>query len=325
MSLLKTKFFRRTLRTVVAIFLFLNFMVAMHALRLTYHYEANELAYLKPENMTTFQKAMTIFTGFKIPKRTIDAFPDAPFSDVRLQNEVGQMLAGWLAPSSDTTVAARGTVIVWHGHGSSKAAKLPEIAAFRSLGFRVVAFDFRAHGASQGNVCTIGIRESSDVRRVFGYVRDSLKEKNIVLYGMSLGASTILKAMAEDSTLKPQRLILECPFASLRHATAGRLRLLNIPAAPWSDALMCWASILRGINAYEMQPQAFAKSITPNTPTLLNWGQNDPRVTRIETDTIFAHLASRDKKLTIFENSAHQSYCAQEPEKWLALMTLFLK
>ena len=58
-----------------------------------------------------------------------------------------------------------------------------------------------------------GWKEIRDVKAAYDFIR--LKgENDIILYGVSLGAATILRAINEYS-LSPEKIILEMPFGSL--------------------------------------------------------------------------------------------------------------
>jgi len=70
-----------------------------------------------------------------------------------------------------------------------------------------------------------------------------------------------------------------------------------------------------------MKPGEFAKKI--NCPVLLQWGKNDPRVTRGETDVIYANIMA-PKKLVIYETAGHESLCKKENEKWMTEVQTFL-
>jgi alpha-beta hydrolase superfamily lysophospholipase len=115
----------------------------------------------------------------------------------------------------------KGTVLMFHGHGSNKSAVIREAEEFYSLGYNVITTDFRAHGNSEGTICTIGYNESKDVKAVYDYIQQK-GETNIVLWGISLGASTITKAIY-DYNLQPSKIILEMPFGSLNNAVKAEL------------------------------------------------------------------------------------------------------
>ena len=59
------------------------------------------------------------------------------------------------------------------------------------------------------------------------------------------------------------------------------------------------------------------------TPTLLPWGIADPRVTRAETATIFAHLAGPKQRVD-FVGAGHEPYWPRHPRQWQEAVARFL-
>ena len=57
---------------------------------------------------------------------------------------------------------------------------------------------------------------------------------------------------------------------------------------------------------------------------LLQRGRNDNRVTQEETEKIYNNISSQ-KKLVIYENSGHESFCNKETQKWTNELTAFLQ
>ncbi|WP_420155237.1 alpha/beta hydrolase [Siphonobacter sp.] len=302
---------------ILVIFLIINVLMAFHAYRFTYFYEAHEAQFRRPEQMTTGEKLSQALFGFRIPKRSVNETPDWPYQTIRLKNERNQTLVGWYSPVEE---APKGTVILWHGHGSAKSRVLAEATYFRRLGYAVALFDFRAHGQSDGNVCTIGYHETNDVKTVYDWVR-AKGEQRIILWGMSMGAATILKAIPEFN-LQPTKVIVECPFASLEDAVRGRLRSLHLPEQPLANLLLFYGGLERNLKAWEYQPAEYARKLT--MPVLLQWGRSDPRVSRDETDRIYYNLASSQKQLVIYQESGHQSFCRHETDRWERTVHNFL-
>jgi uncharacterized protein len=215
---------------------------------------------------------------------------------------------------------SRGTVALFHGHGSKKSALLPEAAVFRKLGYNTLLLDFRAHGGSEGNTCTIGFYEAEDVKLAYEHLV-ALGEKNIVLYGASLGAATITKAI-DQYGLKPSRVILDMPFASLTDAVTGRLKIMHVPAEPLGTMLTFWGGVTHGFWAFDHNPWQYVQSI--RCPVLLQRGKNDLRVTQAETEKIFRNIGS-PKKMVIYDSSSHESFYKKEPAKWRNEVTTFLQ
>jgi uncharacterized protein len=310
------RFFRRLLYFALFVFLLLNVVAAFHAYQFTHFYDDESLRRLKPEDLSTLEKAQMVFTGTRFPKSKIKSQPDQPFERVLLKTEEGLNLEGWYVKAKP----GKGTVILHHGHGSSKSAVLPEAAYFHQLGYHTFSLDFRAHGNSEGNACTIGYKETEETKLAYDYIR-SRGEKNIILWGVSMGAATILKAVPEHQ-LQPSRIILECPFGTLQDAVKGRVKMMHLPPSPIAEMLTFWGGVEQQFWAFDYEPAEDAKRI--DCPVLLNWGLHDARVSRQETDLIYTNLPTTRKQLVVFENSGHQSYCRNEETQWKKAVKSFL-
>ena len=301
------------------VFVVLNVMVASHAYHLT-HFFTDAPRPARMETLSRGDKAKAILLGVRYPKsKVVDSF-QVPHRTVQLTTDDGISLESWIAPAA--TSIPRGTILLFHGHGSNKSAIIREATAFHAMGWQVMLTDFRAHGNSGGEVCTIGANEALDVKAVYEYARRELGEKNLVIWGISLGASTTLHAMASYQ-IRPERLMLEMPFATLHDAVKGRLRTMKLPAEPFATMLTFWGGIQHGFWAFNLQPAYDASAVS--CPVLLQWGFKDPRVTEQETHTIFAQLGTNRRTLMKYFQSGHESLLKKEPEKWRAVVGDFLR
>jgi alpha-beta hydrolase superfamily lysophospholipase len=313
------KWLKRLGYLLIFLFLLLNIMVASHAYHLT-RFFANAPKPPKMEDMGWATKTKALLLGVAYPKsKVVDSF-QVPHRPVAITTEDGVVLESWIAPASASV--SRGTILMFHGHGSNKSAIIREAAAFHAMGWQVVLTDFRAHGNSSGEICTIGANESLDVKAVYDYARRELREKNLAIWGISLGASTTLHAMA-NYNIRPERLLLEMPFATLHDAVKGRLRTMHLPAEPLSTMLTFWGGLQHGFWAFSLQPAEDARAVS--CPVLLQWGFKDNRVTEQETNTIFTKLATNQRTLMKYYQSGHESLLKKEPAKWQAVVSDFLR
>ncbi|MEO5890014.1 MAG: alpha/beta fold hydrolase [Ferruginibacter sp.] len=300
-------------RTLLFIFILLNIITAFHAYKFTHFYNAGEISV---NNNSGWDKTKTILFGINAVKRPNKILTDTALQTVYLTTKDSIKIEGWYIPVARP---AKGTIILFHGHGSTKSAVANEAEAFRKMGYHTLLIDFRAHGNSGGNTCTIGYYETEDVKLAYDYIKEK-GEKNIVLWGISMGAAAISKAM-NDYSLQPSKIILEMPFGSILQAAEGRIKIMGLPPEPLAVLITFWGGTEHGFWAFEMKPSEFAKKIT--TPTLLQWGKNDTRVSQSETDLIYQNLAGV-KKLVVYENSGHESLCKKENSKWLLELQNFL-
>jgi uncharacterized protein len=296
-------------------FVLLNVVVMFHAYKFTHFYEPSEVINKAEKDKTGWDKTKDMLFGFNAIKQKNIA-PDSAYKTIALTTGDGLKLEAWyfVVPN------AKGSIAMFHGHGSKKSAVLKEAASFQKLGYNTLLIDFRAHGNSEGNTSSIGYFEGEDVKLGYEYLQKT-GEKNILLWGISLGAAAVTKAM-NDYTLAPSKIILEMPFGSLSEAVVGRVKMMGLPAQPISTLLTFWGGVEHGFWAFNMKPFEYVAKI--KCPVLLQRGKNDPRVTEKETNDIFANIAA-PKKLVIYEDCGHESLCTKEHDKWMAEVSAFLQ
>ena len=224
------RFLKRLAWTCLTLFLLLNVIGAFHAWKFTHFYDEGGRKNKLPEQMNAGEKLRTILFGVRIAKSVTTQRPVVPYETVLLHTQNGLRLEGWWIPVN----AAKGTVILFHGYNGNKGSLFPEADRFRALGYNTFLLDFRAHGNSEGLTCSVGYKEAEDVKLAWDYVQQKSRAP-IVLWGVSMGAAAILKAVPEYG-LTPQKVILQCPFATLTDAVKSRMRSVHLPAFPLSVA-----------------------------------------------------------------------------------------
>ena len=304
--------------TMVIGFILFNFMTAMQAYKLTHFYDRGSVKPVAPNNRTTRDNIHDILLGPNAIKSTSIAPPDTSLKTVFLSTKDQLILEGWYIRTTDSL--PKGTVILFHGHGGSKSGVLCEAEGFRTLGYHTLLVDFRAHGNSEGNTSTIGYTEAEDVQLAYEYILKEKKDSNIILWGISMGAAAITKAV-NDYALLPKKIILEMPYASILQAAEGRIRMMGVPPEPLARFITFWGGVEHGFWAFDMKPFEFVKNI--NSPVLIQWGEKDNRVTRKEIDMIYSNIPV-SKKLVTYSNSGHESLCKNEHSKWMFEIYSFL-
>lgn len=311
------RFLKILLKSLLIIFVLLNVIVAFHAYKFTHFYDRGEVSIKYPEKKTGWDKTKEILFGINAVKQQNTNASDSTYKTIILTTKDSIKLEAWYIPAD----SAKGTICMFHGHGGKKSGTNDEAAVFHKLGYNTFQIDFRAHGNSGGNTCTIGYDESEDVKLAYDFIK-ARGEKNIVLWGISMGASTITKAI-KDYQLNPGKIILEMPFGTIQDAAAGRLKMMGLPPQPLATLITFWGGIEHGFWAFSMKPQEFAASI--KCPVLLQWGRNDPRVSKSEEDILFNNISNKNKKFVIYETAGHESLCKKETAKWETETAAFLQ
>jgi uncharacterized protein len=190
---------------------------------------------------------------------------------------------------------------------------------FIKLSYNTFLVDFMGSGGSEGNQTTIGYLEAEQVKTAYDFVKDK-GENKIYLYGTSMGAVAVMKAIS-DYKLNPTGIMIECPFGSMYKTVCARFNALKVPRFPIAGLLVFWGGIQNGFWAFGHNPTEYAKNIS--CPTLLMYGEKDERVSRKEIDEIFSNLKG-EKQLKTYPSAGHENYLIKYKDEWTKDVDEFL-
>ncbi len=300
-----------------AAFVVLNVLAYRHAWAMTHFIPAGGWK-RKPEALTRLEKVRALIGGVRLCRPHLDARPD-DFGLAWVKHTVAGTTAeleAWYLPHPSPA----GIVLLFHGYGNCKAKLLPEARAFHDLGYACFLLDFPGCGGSGGNATTLGFLEAGDVARAVDYVRRTWDERLLILFGQSMGAAAVLRAIAVHH-VEPDAVVLECPFDRLLNTVKARFQAMGVPSFPAAHLMIFWGSLQRGYNAFRHNPVVYARRV--RCPALLLYGRDDRRVSRHDVEAVFAALAG-DKEMHLFDGLGHESYVAQKPDEWKGYVAPFL-
>lgn len=305
--------FKKMVLLLSAIFIIMNGIAFMHAYKLTHFSSSTATKTKSPDKLNWLEKTETLFLGVSNPRPVNTMTPAQPYSTVYLPGNTKTEC--WLM-KNDT---AKGTVIIFHGYSGNKSLMLDKAGKFLEAGYNTLLVDFMGSGGSVGNRTTIGFKEGEQVYAAWHYLT-GLGEKNIILFGTSMGSVAIMKAIA-DHGIVPAALILECPFGSMYQTVAARFNNMNLPAFPMAGLLVFWGGIQNGFNGFSHRPDQYAKQI--KSPVLLLYGEKDKYVSKEEIDNIYSNI-NAPKKLVSYPLAGHENYLKQYDREWTNDVRSFL-
>jgi pimeloyl-ACP methyl ester carboxylesterase len=270
----RNKLIKTLLWLVLTVFILINAIAFFHAYKFT-HFDSSERSKTKDAAHLSFvQKMGVVIFGINNPRQQNKTTPKGQFETIRLKSN--KEIECWFI----RTEACKGTVILFHGYSGEKSSMLDKASIFQSLGYNTLLVDFMGAGGSEGNQTTIGFKESYEVKDCVDFL-NKRGEKNIVLFGTSLGATAIMKAM-HDHQLPVSSIIIECPFGTMLQTVENRFATMHIPSFPMAHLLVFWGGVQNGFNAFSHNPVDYAKKI--KCPTLLFYGAKDEKVSPGETN-----------------------------------------
>ena len=227
--------------------------------------------------------------------------------DATFEGTGGVQLRGW---QCSPATAAKGTLVYLHGVADNRGSGAGVVRRFLDRGLEVIAYDSRAHGDSDGDVCTYGYYEKDDLRRVI----TALKRDRVVLLGHSLGGAVALQTAAEDDRVVG--VVAVESFSDLR--TVAGERAFYLPGLLVERAFR-YAEEKGVFEASSVSPVKAAARI--KVPVYVIHGTEDDATSPEHSRRIYAALAG-PKKLLLVEGARHAQSLARGEvwdtiEKWI--------
>ena len=311
---------RNALVLIMFVFVAFNVLAYRHA-KAMLNYEDFVERTARPEELGVIQKLRVLFTGVRVPRPAAEYMPSRfglKHDTQILETDDGIDLEVWRMPAASE---ARGSVLMFPGYAESKSTLLEEARAFHELGFDVQLVDFRGAGGSTDSPVTLGFHEALDVRKVFEVERGAKPDRDIILFGRSMGGAAILRAISEGMD-EPEAIIIESVFDRLETTIENRFRAMGLPAFPGAQALLFWGGHQNGFLASDHNPADYAQKV--RVPVLQLHGVEDPRVSVEEAMRIQENLAGPTQFVAI-ERAGHEPLRQVDPESWDSSVSLFLQ
>jgi pimeloyl-ACP methyl ester carboxylesterase len=246
----------------------------------------------------------------------------AEYRDIEFTTSDGVRLSGWLLPGG----RGRGAIVLAHGLARSRRELLERAIALWRLGYGVLLYDARNHGASGQARVTLGYNERLDAEAAVRYLRgEAGVSENIALFGVSMGAAASLMAAAE--TPEVAGVIADSSFLSLSDTVDHHIRLITpLPAFPlnWeAKTLLAW----RGhFDANKLDCLDAVRRLG-DRPAMFIAGAHDPRMPAEIAQKLHAASASRRSRLLVIEgpeDDIHGHAYDANPERYMREISAFL-
>jgi pimeloyl-ACP methyl ester carboxylesterase len=198
---------------------------------------------------------------------------------------------------------AKGTIVLLHGIRASKEHYALLCKRLANEGYNTVALDSRAHGESEGDFCTFGAKEKSDVSSLINYlIQHENISTNIGIWGQSLGAAIALQTMAIDKRISFG--IIESTFSDFNAITHDYFKYnLNFEIPFLTNYLIYRSGKIADFEPDSVCPKKSCESI--EQPILLVHGTADDRINIKYGKENLAHLKSVDKTFLEIQGADH--------------------
>ena len=202
-------------------------------------------------------------------------------------------------------------VIVCHGYNGNAFRQSENALHFHNAGFNVLMPDARGHGKSEGEYIGMGWYDRLDI---VGYINRIIGENSnakIILYGGSMGASTVLMTSGEKLPPNVKAVIADCGYSSVWEELKYQLKkFLYLPSFPFLNFMSFITKIKAG---YSLRDASAVKQVKKcKIPIFIIHGSEDKFVPTYMASEIY-NAASCKKEKLIVPNAAHVQSSVVDP------------
>lgn len=212
-------------------------------------------------------------------------------------------------------------VIIVHGYTNNALEMLDVAYNFYKKGYSILLIDQRAHGKSDGVYSTHGFYERKDMLSWIDYINKKKKTK-IILYGISMGGTVIMRTVGENLPGNVICAIEDCGFISNYDQFYNQLKYLKFLPKPIISSFNIFSSIFFGFNIYKFNPEEIL--MKGKVPFMFIHGSSDKLVPPKNAYDAY-QLYKGKKKLLIIDGAKHMKSSIQDPKKYYNEIFSFIK
>ncbi|GHV02323.1 alpha/beta hydrolase [Spirochaetia bacterium] len=257
------------------------------------------------------------------PKLWLDTMP---CEDVNIRSRDGLTLGGYYLERTKRA----GTVIIAHGY-TTRAKGFSSFAQYfyEQLGYNVLLPNARGYGNSEGKYIGFGWQERLDYLDWIDWVKTrtgTAGTARIVLFGVSMGAATVMMTGGEALPPEVKAIIEDCGYTSVEDELIyqGKTTFhLNLTGnSPLFKAINRQAEKHLGYSFKEASSLEQVKKI--KVPTLFIHGEAD---TFVPTKMVYPlyEACAAPKELYVVPGAGHGKACQTDPAEYEKRVSQFLE
>lgn len=251
-------------------------------------------------------------------KASLDEMLARDTKDVWMKNKDGYKLHAY-----EINRTGNKWMVVVHGY-MSEAKKMSKVANhFADQGYRVLVPDLRSHGQSEGDSIGMGGWDSEDIVEWTNYILKQDSSAIIGLYGISMGASTVMMASGNEQLPDAVQVAVEdCGYTSAWDEFSFQLDdLFGLPSFPALDAANLVTKLRAGYNLKDADALSAVKK--KKIPMLFIHGDADAFV---PTEMVYPlyKAATGEKELMIVKGAEHGKSREMDPKAYWKKVDTFL-
>lgn len=206
-------------------------------------------------------------------------------------------------------------IIVVHGYMGQGLDMVPCVKKFIQMGYNALIIDQRAHGNSQGKYRGMGYLECKDLKEWINLIINENENPKIILYGVSMGATTVMMETGEKLPENVRVCIEDCGYTSIwEEFKSIYKRSFKLPTFPILNIASLTSKIKAGY--YFKQASAIKAVKRSKIPTIFIHGEEDKLVPCNMAEKLYKVAKCKKEKLIIKKAGHVESYTVETERYW---------
>ena len=190
-------------------------------------------------------------------------------------------------------------------------------------GLNVLFIDPRAHGYSEGELSTVGIKESEDLIAWMKFIKDEYKQESFILHCVCVGGSAgFLAATNPEGKDLVDRVVVDGVFLNFKESYRRHYLDLGHKIFPVFYLIWFWFKIYTGVSVNKSSPLDCAKKL--DKPVLFIHTKLDKYSLPENAQKVFDETKSNKKELVWFDVGSHSHIRNHAQEKYDEVIKDFL-
>lgn len=250
----------------------------------------------------------------------VDRADGIPYEDVWTRSRDGLKLHGRYYE----TAPGAPVQIQFHGYrGSPLRDFCVGLPMALELGCNVLLIDERAHGKSEGRCLSFGVLEREDCLCWVNFLRERCGEETpVVLYGVSMGAATVMMAPALGLPGNVRGIIADCGYDSPKNILIEVMSREGFPPKLFYPLVRLGGRLFGGFDVAAASPETALVGST--VPVLFLHGEEDRFVPLRMSQRNFA-VCTASKTLVTIPGAPHAASSVVAPDTYRNAVRRFLE
>ena len=214
-------------------------------------------------------------------------------------------------------------VIIAHGYMGTSEEMADYAKMYHELGYNVLVPDARGHGKSEGNYIGFGWPERRDyLLWIDQLIRENGSDSIITLYGLSMGAATVMMTSGEQLPVNVKAIVEDCGYSSVSDELNYQLKdMFHLPSFP----LMQVTSLITKIRAgyFFGEADSVAQLEKNKLPMLFIHGDSDNFVPYEMLGKNY-NATNGPKEKYVVSGAGHAEAYKTDPDQYKKIISAFL-